>query len=138
MSITDLNNALEAATGLDISNADLKQRSDLLLIAAMLGISSDGGATAVTNNVASSTSSVQLLAANPNRKSAVIANDSTSILYLLYTNGNAASTTRYTYSLPAIASGVASTFTLQRKEWDGEIVGIWASANGFARVTEIT
>jgi hypothetical protein len=92
--------------------------------------------TSTLTNIASSATSVTILAANSNRKTVIIANDSTAILYLKF-NASAASASNYTFSLSPLTSGVAPTVSLKGEDYSGEIRGIWASANGFARVTEI-
>ena len=75
-----------------------------------------------------------ILAANSARLGAIITNSSTAILYL-----------RYSATAAAISSGnytVSVAITLGTHEvpfgYTGAITGIWASANGFANVTEIT
>lgn len=86
--------------------------------------------TSTLSNVASSATSVVILATNTARKGASVYNDSTQILYLKF--GTTASTTSFTVPLAAAAFfEVPSGYT-------GEMDGIWTSANGFARVTEIT
>jgi hypothetical protein len=88
--------------------------------------------TATLSNVASSASSVTLLASNTNRKNATIFNDSTAVLYVKF--GTTASNSSYTVQMPA-----GSYYELPvGKIYTGEIDGIWASANGNARVTELT
>lgn len=85
-------------------------------------------------NVAGSAASVTLLAANTARISATIFNDSTSILYVKF--GTTASTSSFTvrlvpnayYEVPVGRDG---------KIYNGRIDGIWASATGNARVTEV-
>jgi len=93
-----------------------------------------GSATAPTvgtqTSVASSASDTTILASNTLRKGAFIYNDSTSILYLLVASGTS-STTNYTVQ---IVSG--GSLSIRVGEYTGVIKGIWASANGFARVTE--
>jgi hypothetical protein len=81
--------------------------------------------------VASSASDVTILAANANRYGAAVFNDSTAVLYLLLGAGTA-SNTNYTVKLASM--GYFET------PWDftAIIKGIWASANGSARVTEYT
>ena len=87
-------------------------------------------ATATLSNVASSATSVTVLASNASRKGAMIANDGTKILYLKF--GATASITSYTVRLDAQAQyEVPFGYT-------GIIDGIWSSANGNARVTELT
>lgn len=88
-------------------------------------------ATSALSNVASSATSVTLLSANAARKQAIIVNDSTQVLYVKF--GTTASATSYTYKLAA-----GDTLELPRPIYTGRIDGIWASANGNARVTEIT
>lgn len=87
--------------------------------------------TSALSNVASSASSVTLLAANLFRKGAVIYNDSTAILFVAYTS-TAASATNYTVQVPTQAVHVLPV------SYTGQINGIWASANGAARVTELS
>lgn len=91
-------------------------------------------ATATSTNVASSASNVNLLALNTARKGATIYNDSTQILYLKL--GTTASTTSYTVQL-APAGGTNSYYEIPFG-YTGNIDGIWASANGNARIVELT
>ena len=84
------------------------------------------------SNVASSASSVMLFASNEFRRAIVIYNDSTQVLYVKF--GATASTSSFTFPLPA-----AALYESQPGEmYTGRIDGIWASANGTARLTEIT
>lgn len=85
--------------------------------------------SASLSNVSSSATSVTLLSSNSSRKGAVIVNDSTQVLYLKF--GTTASATSYTYKLNA-----GDTLELPRPVYTGRIDGIWASANGNARITE--
>lgn len=86
--------------------------------------------TAATSTVASSTSSVTLLAANPNRVGAVIHNDSNSRLYVKF--GATASVSDFTFRLSA-QDVLEVPFSYQ-----GIIDGIWApNVSGNARVTEL-
>jgi hypothetical protein len=88
-------------------------------------------------NVASSTSSVALQAANPLRKGWSVHNDSTSVLYVKL--GATAAATSYTvklaagdyYELPVMVGGKAGSGV-----YTGVIHGIWVSENGAARVAE--
>jgi hypothetical protein len=87
-------------------------------------------ATGTTSSVASSATNVTILASNTSRKGAIIYNDSTKILYLKL--GTTASATDYTTQLAKDAYyEVPFNYT-------GRIDGLWASANGNARVTELT
>lgn len=99
-------------------------------ISGVANVRQFGNPTAVLTNVASSITSVTILASNANRKQAIIYNDSTKKLYLKF--GATASTTSFTilvfrdsyYEVPGNYSGI--------------IDGIWDAVNGSARVTEIT
>lgn len=88
-------------------------------------------ATGTQSSVASSASDVTILASNANRLGAIVYNDSTQILYLLLAAATSSSTvysvqlaTNDYYEVPAFYTGI--------------LKGIWASANGNARVTEFT
>jgi hypothetical protein len=92
--------------------------------------------TSTLTNVASSATSVSLLAANNNRKTAIIINDSTSDLYVTL-NASDASTTNYSLFLAAKVGNTPSFLAINGDDYSGEIRGIWSSANGFARITEV-
>lgn len=84
---------------------------------------------AVTSNVASSASNVTLLSASKRRIGACVVNDSTQVLYL---------------KLGATAAATSFTKALATNEYyeipfgyNGQVDGIWASANGNARITEV-
>lgn len=83
-----------------------------------------------STSVASSATSVTLLAANAARKGATVYNESTSVLYVKF--GTAASATSYTVQV------VAAGYYEVPFGYTGIISGIWATANGSARVTELT
>lgn len=85
---------------------------------------------ATLTNVASSATSVTLLASNANRLSASIVNDSTQLLYI-----KCASAALSTSCIVKVAS--MGYFEVPFG-YTGIITGIWASANGYARVTEVT
>lgn len=90
-------------------------------------------ATGTKSSVASSTSSVTILAANPGRKDATIHNNSTATLYLDLSGGTASATS---FTIKIFADGY---YELPRNPWGvytGLITGIWSSANGNAQVTE--
>lgn len=88
-------------------------------------------ATGTLANVASSATSVAVLAANTSRKGASVFNDSTAILYLKL-NVAAASSSSYTVQM------AAGSYYEVPSGYNGALSGIWASANGNARVTEYT
>ena len=88
-----------------------------------------GGAIATSTtstNVASSATSVSLLAANSDRKFASFRNDSTAIAYIEL---GATATTSSAYRLDPQGF-------LSLDNYTGAISCIWASANGFMRVSE--
>lgn len=87
--------------------------------------------TATLANVDSDDESVTILAANGRRVGAIGHNDSSAILYLKY--GTTASSTSYTYEVAAGAHWV-----MDDPVYQGLITGIWVSANGAFRVTELT
>ena len=100
--------------------------------ALLVDTSQSRSSTATQTSVAGSASSVTILASNANRKMAVVYNDSTAILYLLLGTGPA-STSTYTVQIPA-----QGYFELPLPTFTGQLTGIWASATGNARVTELT
>ena len=87
--------------------------------------------TANVTNVSDSATVQTILAANGNRLGFVIANDSTSVLYLKC--GAAATTTDWTWMLLADE-------TIDHVDdfiYTGPVTGIWsANASGYAHVTE--
>lgn len=87
--------------------------------------------TATLTNVSSSATSVSILAANTARVGAAIYNDSTQVLYLKF--GATASTSSFTVKM---ASGAYYEFPLP--VYTGAVDGLWSSANGYARITELT
>lgn len=85
--------------------------------------------TAVVDSVVSSATSVTLFAANAGARGRTVTNDSTAVLYLKY--GATASTTSYTVQLAAGAH-----YEFPAPLYGGRVDGIWATANGNARITE--
>lgn len=88
-------------------------------------------ATGAQSNVSGSASDVTVLASNANRLGATVFNDSTAILYLLLANATSSATV-YTVQL------AAGSYYEVPFNYTGVIKGIWASAAGSARVTELT
>lgn len=90
---------------------------------------------ATLTSVASSATSVTILAENLKRKGASIVNNSTAILYLKLSNADsddADATTDHSVQLPTLSYyEVPFGYT-------GIIRGIWAAANGSANITEYT
>lgn len=85
--------------------------------------------------VSSANTNVTLLIANFGRKGATISNDSTATVYIKL--GITASTTSYTVTL-AGASSAPFTYYEVPFDYRGQIDAIWASANGNARITELS
>lgn len=96
---------------------------------------SAGPTTGTQSIVASSATDVTILASNANRLGAMIFNDSTQILYLLVGSGTSSATV-YTVQIPA--SGYYELPETKYGHYTGILKGLWASANGNARVTELT
>lgn len=91
--------------------------------------------TPALTNVAGSASSVTILAANNDRKGAIVTNDSSAVLYLKF--GSLASTTSYTVTVAGSAAAPFASYEVPFG-YVGVLTGLWASATGNARVTEIT
>jgi len=91
---------------------------------------SAGNTTAALSNVAASITSVTLLASNTGRKGGTIWNDSTALLYVKL--GSTAAATSCTIKM------AADSYYEIPFNYSGIITGIWASATGSARVTEVT
>lgn len=83
-----------------------------------------------TSTVAASATSATLLSANTARLGAAIYNDSSAILYVKF--GTTASTSSYEVQL------AASDYFEVPFGYVGRIDGIWSSATGNARITELT
>lgn len=88
-------------------------------------------ATVAITRVASSATSVQLLASTPTRRLATIYNDSSAVLYLKY--GTTASATSKNLPIPA-----GGYFEFPHPIYTGRVDGIWANANGAADIVEET
>lgn len=90
-----------------------------------------GAATSTPTTVAASASSVTVLAANTARRFASVYNDSSSVLYLLLQTGGTASSTVFTIAM------AAGSYYEVPEAYTGALIGIWVSATGNARITEI-
>lgn len=88
-------------------------------------------ATATLANVASSASNVTLRASSTARLGLTLYNDSTSACYVKF--GATASATSFTVFL-----GPTAYYELPNPCYTGIVDGIWVSANGNMRVTEMT
>jgi hypothetical protein len=85
--------------------------------------------SATRADVASSASNVTLFAAATGRVNMrTIYNDSTAVLYVKY--GATATTSDYTVQVPA-----GGYYEFPQPVYGGKVDGIWASANGNARLT---
>jgi hypothetical protein len=87
--------------------------------------------TSAVTSVASAASDTSLLAANARRIGASVYNDSLEEMFVKY--GTGASSSSFTVNL---SSG--GYWTMPQPIYTGALNGIWANANGFARVTEMT
>lgn len=87
--------------------------------------------TSSVSSVASSATSVTLLSSNASRKKFLIFNDSTQTLYVKL--GTTASSSDYTIQLSS-----NQWYESFPNDYTGRIDGIWSSANGNARITELT
>lgn len=139
VSVAGVSTAANQTTGnASLTSIDTKLPASLGAKApsASLSVTQAFAATSTLANVASSATSVSLLNANNNRKTAIIINDSTSDLYVTL-NASAASTTNYSLFLAAKVGNTPSFLAINGDDYSGEIRGIWSSANGFARITEV-
>ena len=87
-------------------------------------------ATATLTNVASSASSVTLLASNTAARVRTCFNDSTANLFLKF--GATASTSSFTVKIAA-----GGYYEFPQPLYSGIVDGIWDAANGNARLTEV-
>lgn len=81
-----------------------------------------------TANVSGSATNVTLFAAASDTNGRMVYNDSTAILYLKF--GATASTSSYTVQVASQA-----LYEFPTPTYTGQVDGIWASANGAARLT---
>lgn len=84
--------------------------------------------TATPANVSSSATNVTIFSAASNTNGRAVWNDSTAVLYLKF--GTTATTSSYTVQLAA-----GAYYEFPQPTYAGQVDGIWASANGAARVT---
>lgn len=117
---------VSSAAPLQVSLANNGANATPVTIAAAVA------STATLANVAGSASSVTLIASNASRLGVVIFNDSSAILYVKF--GSAASATSFTYKVNPYVTLELN----QIRQYSGIITGIWASATGDARTTELT
>lgn len=112
-------------------------------IASMVAVKVDGSgvtqpvsiaqsSTGTLANVAASASSVTLIASNASRLGFIIFNDSTATLYVKF--GSTASLTSFTYKVDPYGT----LEMLGSRIYTGIVTGIWDSATGNARNTELS
>lgn len=94
-----------------------------------------GPTTGTLSSVAASASDTTILASNASRKGATVYNDSSVVLYLALANTTSSTTA---YSVQIAANGYYELPVNQGGVYTGVLKGIWASATGNARVTELT
>lgn len=90
-----------------------------------------GVSTSSVTSVTSSATNTTILSANTGRRGAMIYNDSNQRLYIKF--GTTASTTSFTVQIAA-----GGYYEFPYPIWRGQVDGLWSSANGAARVTELT
>lgn len=114
-------------------NDPVAQASRVTLIDSAGGTaaSTTPAATGATTTVASSATAVTLKAANSARLGLTIYNDSTQVLYVLLGAGTVSNTV-YTVQM------AANTYYEVPFRFTGIVTGLWASANGNARITSVT
>lgn len=98
-----------------------------------LPITSAKPATSTITRVTASTTDALILAANANRKGAIIENNATGFLYILFGTGTTSATNR------TIKLGQDDSVVLGNGDYTGTIRGIWAiGATGNANITELS
>ncbi len=85
---------------------------------------------AIITSVTSSANSVQFLTPNSTRRGVSVFNESTSVLYLTF--GPITAKSYYTTQIPP-----GGLYEMPQPLYIGAVSGLWAAANGFARVTEM-
>jgi hypothetical protein len=133
------NLAQVGGTAVDVNTGNASAGTQRVVLASnqpVVTIAATAPATGTQTSVASSATDVSVLASNASRKGAAIYNDSTQVLNILLSNATSSATVFTTkiaasgyYELPMCQNGTVYT---------GVIKGIWASANGNARITEWT
>ena len=115
----------------DIAAGDALAAGSALAVQAIKPATATRSSLTSTASADTGTSANLVLALNALRKGAIVYNESTAILYLGFST-TAVSATSYTVQIPA------SGYYEVPFWFSGQLRGIWAAANGFARVTELT
>jgi len=125
------NNVIGEVNANPTANTVLGRLKDIVdAIGNITGGGSSLGSTSAISTVASTiTNNTTILAADTDRVSAKIFNDSTQILYLA--EGSGATPTNYTYPLDPGDYYVVD-------DYNGIITGVWSAVDGQARITQIT
>jgi epidermal growth factor receptor substrate 15 len=116
-------------SGVQLSDGTYAWRKATVDATGML-IAGTSSSTPTSTSVAGNASSVQLLAANASRRGATLFNDSTAVMYVKL--GTTASATSFTVRL------LANAYYEVPFSYNGRIDGIWVSATGNCRLTELT
>lgn len=132
--ITDITNAV---TVIQPTATSLKTQAENYVGGSAVSISNQlqvasSAATATVTSVSASATSITILASNASRKGAMLFNDSNQTLYLLFGSG-VASASNYSVRIPS-----NSYFDLDMPVYTGQLNGLWNSANGSVKVTELT
>lgn len=122
-----------ATTAADVTSTSIDADHNALDVSVKGNVSVQPGVatTSTVTSVAGSASNVTIAALNTGRLGLKITNDSSAILYLKY--GATASASSWTYKL-----WPGDQFEMDGTLYTGQLDGIWASAAGNARVTELT
>jgi hypothetical protein len=124
--------AMNDSTGMDATDTVTHAvKTSLVASSVVITVKTNTSSTGMQTNVTSSASDGQILAANANRLGATIYNDSTQVLYLLFANAVSSITN---YSVQVLPQGFYEFYP----GYTGIVKGLWASANGAARVTEFS
>ena len=130
---TDGSATLIPADATDGMLVNLGANNDVTVTSGAVTSTVPVASTATLANITAATASTTLQAANSNRLGLVIYNDSTSVMYMKF--GSTASSTSFTHQLQA---GEVWELATGGCRYTGIVTGIWVSATGAARVTELT
>ena len=128
----DGNEAIITGNGSVGGDASAAKQDEQTALLTTISNNAGGGSTLVSDtptSVSSLAATQTLIAANANRRSLTIFNNSTAILYV----GFGASATRVGAKVPVGAGGF---YEMPQPIYTGVISGIWASANGNASIYE--
>jgi hypothetical protein len=124
--------SISAGGALKVDNSAVTQPVSGTFWQTSQPVTSPTSTTGTITSIAGAVASTQLLASNAARKGMYVFNDSTAVLYLAF--AGSASTTAYTVQIPSngfFEMPVTPVYT-------GAMYGIWSSATGNARITEMS